>query len=500
MKNLFYKIILTFCILPGAYCQVKADSLLLLVKTAKNDIIKAKLLTTLAWNLKENNVDTAIILCNQAIALSGKTSDLSDTSKLRVAKMSSARAYKYLGICYTIKSDLTLSLEAYFKAFKLEEELKNKKGMADCFANIGIVYIYRADFSKALDYCLKALRISENLKDVQSCILIQSNIGSIYLNMYDYSKALEAYLKVLKLQEEIGQGPGTVELENLGIIYENKSDFAKAFEYYFKALEIYRESGNKLGMASCLNNIGFAYMKQSIYPKALHYNLMALKENEELGNKNGIATSLGCIGEVHLFMTNYKEAFACLYRSVSIANSIDSKSISKESYHLMSTVFEKSDIALPDTPGGKLLNKEEMRLQSLYYFKKYIALRDTIFSEENKKQLIQKEMNYDFEKKEAVTKAEQEKKDAIAKEELKQKELQRNYFIIGFGLVGLLAIFIFRSYRQKQKANILITEQKRLVDEHQKEILDSIRYAKRIQSALLPSEKYVRKNLNRLMK
>ena len=39
---------------------------------------------------------------------------------------------------------------------------------------------------------------------------------------------------------------------------------------------------------------------------------------------------------------------------------------------------------------------------------------------------------------------------------------------------------------------------KELVEEKQKEILDSIRYAKRIQTALITSEKYIERNINRL--
>lgn len=51
----------------------------------------------------------------------------------------------------------------------------------------------------------------------------------------------------------------------------------------------------------------------------------------------------------------------------------------------------------------------------------------------------------------------QDKKDVIAAEELKQKEKEWNNFIVGFALV--MALFIFRSYRQKQKDNIIITNQ-----------------------------------------
>ncbi len=73
-------------------------------------------------------------------------------------------------------------------------------------------------------------------------------------------------------------------------------------------------------------------------------------------------------------------------------------------------------------------------------------------------------------------------------------------------MVFILAAFIFRSYRLKHKSNEIITEkkkeveiQKKLIEEKQKEILDSIHYAKRIQTALLTSEKYIERNLNKLI-
>ena len=53
-------------------------------------------------------------------------------------------------------------------------------------------------------------------------------------------------------------------------------------------------------------------------------------------------------------------------------------------------------------------------------------------------------------------------------------------------------------YLQKQKANIQLEHQKYIVEEKQKEILDSIHYAKRIQTALITSERYISKTLIKL--
>jgi hypothetical protein len=119
-----------------------------------------------------------------------------------------------------------------------------------------------------------------------------------------------------------------------------------------------------------------------------------------------------------------------------------------------------------------------------------MTLNDSLFNEEKDKEITRKEMNYEFEKKEAAAKVEQEKKDVVTKIVI--------YSISsGFLLVLLLAGLIFRGYRQKQKANVIIGRQKQLVEEKQKEILDSIHYAKRIQRSLLPTEKYIHKSLDR---
>ena len=48
--------------------------------------------------------------------------------------------------------------------------------------------------------------------------------------------------------------------------------------------------------------------------------------------------------------------------------------------------------------------------QALAYFKNFIVLRDSLFNEENTKKTVRLEMNYEFDKKEASEKLEQEKK------------------------------------------------------------------------------------------
>ena len=144
-----------------------------------------------------------------------------------------------------------------------------------------------------------------------------------------------------------------------------------------------------------------------------------------------------------------------------------------------------------------------------------LAYRYRVMYDSINKLYIDAETNKQVE--ELNTKSETEKKEqqnqllTVANE----KKQMGIYFALGaIGLLGGLVLLIFRSYRQKQKANILISRQKEevekqkgeigiqkeIIEEKQKEILDSIHYAKRIQTSLLPSEKYIQKQLQKKWK
>ena len=146
----------------------------------------------------------------------------------------------------------------------------------------------------------------------------------------------------------------------------------------------------------------------------------------------------------------------------------------------------------------------------------FITTRDSLESEANQKVVIQQEYKYAYEKQAAadsITNAEADKvKDALLtaeKAENKQHQLeataqkQQAYFLYG-GLVLALLFggFIFNRFRVTSKQKGIIEQQKGKVDEafdaleeKNREIMDSINYAKRIQSAILPPAKIVKEYL-----
>jgi tetratricopeptide (TPR) repeat protein len=385
-----------------------------------------------------------------------------------------------IGLVYKNQSDYPKALEYYFKALKIDEELSNKKGIAIHLGNIGLVYKNQSDYPKALEYYFKALKIDEELGNKNGIARHLSNIGNVYNNLSDYPKALEYYFKALKIDEELGNKIGmAIRLGNIGGVYHEQSDYPKALAYYFKALKMTEELGDKSSMAYNLGNIGIVYADQSDYPKALAYFLKALRITEELGDKRNTAFWLGNIGNLYRKTGKFKESEKYLKQALALSNSLGTLDVTRDNEYDLSQLY--------DTLGQYKL--------ALIHYKKYIAARDTIYNDEKRKQINYLANKYEWEKKEAVMKEQQKKERALFLANQRRNKIILYSVLSGLALVLVFSFFIYRSLRITKKQKHIIEAQKQLVEEKNKEITDSIRYAKRIQNAILPPDKVVKQYL-----
>jgi sigma-B regulation protein RsbU (phosphoserine phosphatase) len=109
---------------------------------------------------------------------------------------------------------------------------------------------------------------------------------------------------------------------------------------------------------------------------------------------------------------------------------------------------------------------------------------------EKQKQILELQTRYETDKK--------EKENEILRKDQQILQTTRNSLIIGALLLLIIAVLIFRSLSLKKRDNRLLREQKEEI-ERQKEIVeiqktaitDSIRYARRIQSAMLPPGEFL---------
>ena len=442
--------------------QSKIDSLQKLLLTQKEDTNKVNTLNLLGREMElTGDFDKGINYSQQALQLATVIASREERNGKQsliqlAAKKAIAKAHNELGNCNREKGNYPDALKEHFAALKLREEIKDKKGISASLCNIGNIYTEQKDYPKALDYYFKALKMDEDLGDKNGITADLGNIGIVY--KAQGAASTEASAKV--------------EL------------FSKALDYHFKALKMKEELGNKNGIANTLGNIGNVYTEQKDYPKALDYHFKALKMDDELGNKNGIAINLGNIGALYLKEKKLADAKTYINKSLSLAKQIGWREGCKGNYQELSSL----DSMLGNYEGAYA------------HYKLYIIYRDSINNEESTKKQTQTEMQYEFDKKETQTKAEQDKRDAVAATESRKQKVILASVISGLALVLAFAGFVFRSLRITRRQKQLIETQKHLVEEKQREILDSIRYARRIQTALLPTESYIDKMLKRFIK
>ena len=381
------------------------------------------------------------------------------------------------------------------EALQLGQNLNFKKGEFNSVTNIGVIYWYQDNFPVALQYYLKALKISEETNDKTLIARAMANIGLIFESQNENSKALSYYLKALHLKEELKDEIAiTAILTNIGNLYVNQKDYKNGMNYYAKSFNKAKINNNYGMIGLNLSEMANVYVFQGDTAKALISYFEALKIAEKHKDKIQLPNVKAKIGAIYIHKHKYREAEDYLKSALLIAEELGDLSNQSELNQRLSELFVK----------------QHNWLLSYKYYKNYTELKDSIFNSKKTKELVRNEMNFEFNKKQTIEKIEQEKKDALANKELKQKKMERNYFIIGFILMLFVVALVFRSYRQKQKANKVIAlqkievekqikivdKQKHILEEKHKEITDSINYAERIQRSFLATKELLDANLN----
>ena len=371
-------------------------------------------------------------------------------------------------------------------AISLAQQLSDKNGEAIGNKIIGNLFFDQGDYSKAIEFYFNTLAIYEKIKNKTGIATIYTNIGNAYSGQAEDNTAIEYFnkailgLESLKMQQSIQYFNAVV---GIGTAYENLMNYDKALGFYFRCQIIAEQTNDLEGLAISYNNIGNIYKeKEKKYDEALEYFFKSLKIREEIGDKYYIATSYNNIGSTYLVLKQNKEALSYCSKSLALAREVEAADLIKDAEFYLSSIYEVMG------------NKAE----AFIHYKEYIAARDSIFSADKIKKLADVESKIREGKMEAGFKEEQIKKEA----ELNQQKTIRHAFTVGFGLVLILAFVVFRNLKQSRQKNKIIENQKSevenknlLIEEKQKEIVDSITYARRIQHALLASDSMLSKNL-----
>ncbi len=411
-----------------------------------------------------------------------------DLAFARQDKKGLGDAFNSLGRASYFNGNYSLAIEHYMKSFIYRQQLNDTVGMANSLSNIGVMYRKMNDYGNALDYYMKALSLKEKLDNKNEILSVLNNIGGLYYYQRNFVKATEYYTRTLELATAIkDSGLIAATCNNLSLISDDNMNYTKALELANKSLSIREKLYDLGGVASAYNNLGRIYEHMSKTSLALRYYIRSLALFHKLGDFPGKSNTLYNIGSIYLKSKNYNTAISYFDSSLVLAKNFKLRLQIRDNFHGLAHAWHYTGNAD----------------KSFRYFLNFIDMNDSLYNEESLEKISEMEVKYQSDRKVRdieMLKRENELKDLKRENENKRQVVITRSFIGGL-LVALVFVFLllnrnnirkkankklqlFNNEIVKQKEEV--EKQKKIVDEKNKEIVDSINYAQRIQQAILP--------------
>jgi len=533
------KIIISIILYVSINVYAQNDSLLNILKSQK-DIEKAVTYNLLARSFIKSNPQKSIEYINKSIEFSTKFKQNKET----------AQSYVYMAVINKRATKFNDAKNFYTKAIINAEIAKDTMLLSKAYNGLAQVNYNTGNYKAAINWINKAIKYKDLVNDKHGEAVAYNTLGNIYNEWGKKDSSIISYQKSLKIFEESGNLYGiSANLNAIGVIYEVMANFTdinrfnQALDYYNQALKINLKLNDKIEIANSYNNIGninsqiFSHYNEIIiitnnntevkklieeknkaYEKAEKNLLESKIIREEIDDIRGIISSEINLGRLYLdtnktniAINHFEKAYKSTIKTNDIYNSIIclhhlatayrrkkiyNKAL-KYAYDALKLAKEKKILKLEKditNELSKIYEKKRNFKKSLDFKKKYITLSDSILISENSKLVEDLNKKYETDKKEAQIK--------LQNSELKKKELenrQQEMLIYGFSVVFLLIlgviVLIYRQYKHKKKANEKLEAKNKLITNQKKEITDSILYAKRIQTAILPQGDYIQETL-----
>lgn len=435
--NLRTLIALSLCLVSLNSFANKRDSLLYWLQSHPTlDTNHINIQYKLARNyyfLEDRDVDHAILTLTQAKEIAN---DLNTHHKLGIIYSLLA----YLKQNYT--TDINAAIEDYYEAIRYFEQDQNLSELSYLYVNLGGAYHILNQTQNSISAFEQVLELGPKVSEPLNFAIAHYNLGAVLLTKQEEKNH---HLQLAKqiytdLQDELGlsqveEAMLNVKIDNSSLTNEDRLQAIDEFKFHLQIFKKYEDWGH---YSSCIANLGTQQIKAGFY----------------------------------------KEGFKNLQIADSLASSTNDILALIEIYpHL-----------------ARQANKLERPKMEAHYLNKLLTLKDSLHQINQTAAIEEMKTKYETEKKDAQLIAEKAENDKIRLET--EKERQQKYILYGgLSLALLFALFIFNRFRVTRKQKAIIEHAHAELGEKNKEILDSINYAKRIQTAILPPQRIVKEYL-----
>jgi len=396
------------------------------------------------------------------------------------------------------------------------------------------------DADTILKYSELAIKLSEKLDLSPAQPTIYKGVG--YLNSGNLASALECFMKAANFYKD---DPGKIGLAIVYIYmsetYNQQENHDNAKYYLNNAIEIFRIEKDSIRLASSLHNLGYLNYSMGQYDTALIIYEKTFEIYQKLGNlTEEYGRCLGNIGLVYSRLSEFDKAEDYLLRAIELLDKLgDDYAVTEYTIEYAGILQHKGEISkaigfatlsFENAVKNKIIELERdaaYRLARLYqvsgrydsayhYQSLFISANDSIKSYKSIQKMADLRTVFEVSKKQAEVNV------------LKKNKLIQLIVILGLGLILLLAlgliILYYYNLKQSRKFTAVLDERRILLEKQstelkeqndkiilaneelkqlnetansqKAEIISSINYAQRMQSAILPPEAYITELLN----
>jgi len=449
------------------------------------DTTRVLALCTLARDLKDSNRNRAILKAKEATIISqhvkfmhGEALSLINTGEIYYAMEKHKEALEYWFKSIAIYKQMSQSGDAQEKAIGLH-------GITDNLIFISRLYCEMGEIKNFEKHVAEAKEIMKNNPTEYSRLgWIGIEWGGCYYGNEKFDEAEQLYNDALESFRKVNDEYGIANtMANLGMVQNKRGNIDYSLISLNRSLELYKKVNSFDGQAWVSNIIGNVYSEDHKYELAIKFFQQGLESSVKGNSIDFQINSLMNLGSVFKKMNKPTESISNWQKAHSLASKYS------KPHYLLSTTKNLSNY----------LEQKGDHKTALYYLKNMIALKDSLNNNESMKAIGKLESQYDFDKEQAIQASLYEQELNAQKAVAIAEKKQQNSIIIGVtvGLIIFLvfSVFLYNRFRVTNKQKQLIAQQNTLVMEKNKEILDSIKYAKRIQAAILPAKATIKKLL-----
>lgn len=423
-----------------------ADSLVAALPAAKGED-RLELLIRIVEELDRRSPDTALVYCEEGLALAQTLEDLQSEARLRVLKSTIHRS----------QSAYDAALAELDLAYDLVVQLDDSLQQARMLYRIGAVHTVAGSLDEALDYYLRSMPLAEAIEDDMLTATLLAQIGLVYqtegLDAGDPDKlaeALDFYRRSATLKEALDM-PGSLAntLGNMGTIYRAQKDYEQSLEVQSRALEIRRSIGDRIGEARSLNNTGMVYLDQERLEEARSMFEESNAIKRELGLIRDYVNGLLNVADVYIAAGSPAEAMERVIHAREVAEDVDDFITQRRLRRTESQAFEAT-------------GEFEEALSSYKAFK---AADDSLRNEANRDRLADLQTQYQT--------REKEQEIAILQRDNEIQTLYRRLLMGGLAALALLIFLLYSRFRIKAKSNMALTEANNALSESMQRLTET---------------------------